>query len=90
MTIHVGADRADAAKNALGDTERECELIGLTPLGIDQSDEFIKTLFVEFAMSAELRQINDLIRDAANDLHQPMTSDEIETRRRLVENQRAG
>ncbi len=67
VTIHVGADRADAAKNALGDTERECELIGLTPLGIDQSDEFIKTLFVQFAMSAELRKINDMIREAAND-----------------------
>jgi len=70
VTIHVGADRADAAKNALGDAERECELIGLTPLGIDQSDEFIKTLFVQFAMSAELRKINDRIREAANDSSQ--------------------
>ena len=70
MTIHVGADRADAAKNAFGDATRECELIGLTPLGIDQSDEFIKTLFVRFAMSAELRKINDMIREAANDSSQ--------------------
>ena len=67
VTIHVGADGADAAKNALGDAARECKLIGLTPLGIDQSDEFIKTLFVQFAMSAELRKINDIIRQAAND-----------------------
>ena len=67
VTIHVGADRADAAKNALGAAERECKLIGLTPLGIDQSDEFIKTLFVPFAMSAELRKINDIIRPAADD-----------------------
>ena len=70
VTIYVGADRADAAKNALGDATRECKLIGLTPLGIDQSDEFIKTLFVQFAMSAELRTINDMIREAANDSSQ--------------------
>ena len=67
VTIHVGADRADAAKNALGAAARECKLIGLKPLGIDQSDEFIKTLFVQFAMSAELRKINNVIREAAND-----------------------
>ena len=70
LTIHVGADRADAAENALGDAARECKLIGLAPLGIDQSDEFIKTLFVQFAMSAELRKINDMIREAANDSSQ--------------------
>ena len=70
VTIHVGADRADAAKNALGEAARECKLIGLTPLGIDQSDEFIKTLFVQFAMSAELRKINGIIRQAANDSSQ--------------------
>ena len=67
VTIHVGADRADAAENALGNATRECKLIGLTPLGIDQSPEFIKTLFVQFAMSAELRKINNVIREAAND-----------------------
>ena len=69
VTIHVGADRADAAKNALGAAAREYKLIGLTPLGIDQSDEFIKA-FVQFAMSAELRQINDFIREAVNDSSQ--------------------
>ena len=70
VTIHVGADRADAAKNALGDATRECKLIGLTPLGIDQSDEFIKTLFVQFAMNVELSKINDIIRQAANNSSQ--------------------
>jgi len=70
VTVHVGADQADAAEKALGEVAREWKLIGLTPLGIDQSDELIKTLFVEFAVSAELRQINDLIRDAANDSSQ--------------------
>jgi hypothetical protein len=67
VTIHVGADRADAARNALGHVARKCKLIGLTPLGTDQSDEFIKTLFVQLAMSAELRNTNDIIRAAAND-----------------------
>ena len=70
VTIHVGADRADAAKNALGDAERECKLIALTPLGIDQSDEFIKTLFVQFAISAELSKINGVIREETNDSSQ--------------------
>ena len=67
VTIHVGADRADAAKNVLGAAARACNLIGVTPLGIDQSDEFTKTLFVHFAMSAELRKINGIMRQAKDD-----------------------
>ena len=67
VTVHVGADQADAAEKALGKVTSECKLIRQTPLGIDQSDEFIKTLFVQFAMSAELGKINGIIRDAAND-----------------------
>jgi 2'-5' RNA ligase len=70
LTIHVGADRADAAKKALGDAARECKLIRLTPLGSDQSDVFIKTLFMQFPLSPELRKINDIIRDAAKDSSQ--------------------
>ena len=70
MTIHVAADRADATKNTLVDAARECKLIGLAPLGIDQSDEFTKTLFVDFPVRAELRKINGIIRQAANDWSQ--------------------
>ena len=70
VTIYVGADGADAAKNALGYAARECKFIELTALGIDQSDKFIKTLFVQFAMTTELRKINGMIRQAANDLSQ--------------------
>ena len=70
LTIHVGADRADVAKNALGAAARRCKLIGLKPIGIDQSDEFIKTLFVQFAMSAELSKINGVIREETNDSSQ--------------------
>ena len=67
VTIYVGADRAEAPEEALGNAARLFKCTGLTPIGIDQSNEFIKTLFVQFAMSAELRRINDFIRDAAND-----------------------
>jgi len=70
LTIHVGADRADAAKKALGDAVREGKLIRLTPVGIDQSDVFVKTLFMQFPLSAELRKINEVIRAAAKDSSQ--------------------
>ena len=67
VTIHVGADQADPVEKALRDATNECKLVRLTPLGIDHSDEFIKTLFVQFAMSAELIKINNIVREAAND-----------------------
>jgi 2'-5' RNA ligase len=70
VTIHVGADRADAAKNALGVAARECKPIALKTLGIDQSDEFIKTLFVQFAMRPELSKISGIVREAADDSSQ--------------------
>jgi hypothetical protein len=70
VTIHVGADRAEAATSALWNAARECKLIWLKPLGMDQSDEFIKTLFVQFATSVELAKINGIIRHAANDSSQ--------------------
>ena len=46
---------------------RQCSLVRLTPLGIDQSDEFIKTLFVPFGASTELQNGSEIIREAAND-----------------------
>lgn len=67
LTVHVGADQADAAAKALEKAASECELVRQTPLRIDQSDEFIKTLFVQFAMTAELGKINGIIRHPAND-----------------------
>ena len=67
VTIHVGADHADASENALRDAANQCRHVGLTPLGVDQSDEFVKTLFVQFAMTVELRQINHIIRKATKD-----------------------
>jgi hypothetical protein len=67
VTVHVGADQRNVADSALEEATRECKLMALTPLGIGESNEFIKTLFVRFAMSGELRKINNVIRQAAND-----------------------
>jgi 2'-5' RNA ligase len=67
VTIHAGADRADLAQTALGHAGRECSVIRLKPLGIDQSDEFTKTLFVQFELTSELRQLNDLLRRTVYD-----------------------
>ena len=39
----------------------------LKALGIDHSDEFIKTLFVQFAPNRKLRQLYQTIRNAAQD-----------------------
>ena len=67
VTVHVGADHADATNDTLRDAANQCKPIALTPLGIEQSDEFIKTLFVQFSMSAELREISGIVRESAND-----------------------
>jgi putative hydrolase of the HAD superfamily len=70
VTIHVGANHAEVAENALSKAARECRRVVLTPSGIDHSDEFIKTLFVQFALSPELRQLNKIMRAAAQDSSQ--------------------
>jgi 2'-5' RNA ligase len=67
VTIHVGANHADAAERALSRAARECQPIKLKALEIGHSREFIKTLFVQFAPSAKLRQLNRVICDAAQD-----------------------
>jgi 2'-5' RNA ligase len=67
VTIHVGANRAEAAESALSQAARACTLISLKALEIGHSSEFIKTLFVQFALNAEVRQVNEIIRDAAQD-----------------------
>jgi 2'-5' RNA ligase len=70
VTVHVGADQTEAATKALEKAASKCKLVRQAPLRIDQSDEFIKTLFVQFAMTAELGKINGVIRHAANDSSQ--------------------
>ena len=67
VTVHVGANRADAGESALSEAARSCKPIKLKALEIGHSSEFIKTLFVQFALNAELRQLNEMIRDAAQD-----------------------
>jgi 2'-5' RNA ligase len=67
VTIHVGANHADAADKALSKAARECQPINLTALEIDDSDEFIKTLFVQFAPNRKLRRLNGIIRSAAQE-----------------------
>ena len=67
VTIHVGANDVDAAERAVSKAARDCKLITLKDLGIGHSDEFIKTLFVKFATSEKLQQLNAIIRTAAED-----------------------
>ena len=67
VTVHVGEDHADAAEKALSRASRECQRINLNELGIDHSDEFIKTLFVRFAPDKKLQRLNTIIRAAAQD-----------------------
>ena len=67
VTIHVGANHTDAAERAISQAACACKLIKLKTLGTGQSSEFIKTLFVQFALNTELRQLNEIIRDAAQD-----------------------
>jgi 2'-5' RNA ligase len=67
VTVHVGSNRADAAESALSEAGRVCRPIKLKALEIGHSSEFIKTLFVQFVLNAELRQLNEIIRGAAQD-----------------------
>jgi 2'-5' RNA ligase len=64
VTIHVGANRTDAAESAISQAARVCKPINLKALEIGHSREFIKTLFVQFALNKELRQLNETIRNA--------------------------
>ena len=67
VTIHVGANRADAAERALSEAARLCRRVKLKALGIGHSSEFIRTLFVQFGLNSELRQLNEIIRSVARD-----------------------
>jgi 2'-5' RNA ligase len=67
VTLHVGADCADLAEKALGCAELEPKRIRLKPVGVDHSGEFIKTLFVQFALDPELRQLSEMIRKTTHD-----------------------
>jgi 2'-5' RNA ligase len=67
VTVHVGLNHADAAEKALSKAVREWQPINLETLGIDHSDEFIKTLFVQFESNKELQHLNAPIRAVGQD-----------------------
>lgn len=66
LTIHVGPNRADVARRTLSDAAPRLKPIPLDSLRIDHSEKFIKTLFVEFAITTQLRQISRMIRQDAH------------------------
>ena len=67
VTIYVGANSTDAVNTTLSKGARDCKRIMLQALEVSHSDEFIKTLFVEFGLNTKLRQLNQVIRSAAQD-----------------------
>jgi 2'-5' RNA ligase len=67
VTIYVGANTTDAVNTTLSKAARDCKRIMLQALEVSHSDEFIKTLFVEFGLNTKLRQLNQVIRSAAQD-----------------------
>ena len=66
MTIYVGLDRVEADE-VIAKTASGCRLVQAKVLKVCQSGEFIKTLFVQFALDRKLQQLNEMIRDAAQD-----------------------
>ncbi|HET6886563.1 MAG TPA: hypothetical protein VFH87_01445 [Candidatus Udaeobacter sp.] len=67
VTVHVGVDCTDTVDEVLSKAARGCERIVLQTLAVNGSSEFTKTLFVHFAMTTELHQLNHSIRTAARD-----------------------
>ena len=67
VTVHVGSNRADAGESALSEAARSCKPIKLNALEIGHSSEFIKTLFVQFGLNEELRQLHEIIRGTEQD-----------------------
>jgi putative hydrolase of the HAD superfamily len=66
MTIYVGSDRADA-EEVITKAVSSCGPIEAKVLEVGQSGEFIKTLFVRFAINRKLQRLNAMIRDVAED-----------------------
>jgi 2'-5' RNA ligase len=64
MTIYVGSDPVKA-EEVIAKAVSGCRLFQAKVLKVCQTDEFIKTLFVQFGLDRKLRQLNEMIRDAA-------------------------
>jgi 2'-5' RNA ligase len=67
VTSYVGANRTDALETVLSKAAQDCEPIVLQALEVSHSDEFIKTLVVEFGPNTKLLPLNQVIRSAAQD-----------------------
>jgi 2'-5' RNA ligase len=67
VTVHVGANCTDTVDGVLSKAASGCEQIVLQSLDVRGSSEFIKTLFVQFAMSRQLQLLNQSICTAAQD-----------------------
>jgi 2'-5' RNA ligase len=67
VTVFVGGNRIGAVHRALSQVALEGEPTNMKTLGIGHSDEFIKTLFVQFAPNRKLRQLNAIIHNAVQD-----------------------
>jgi 2'-5' RNA ligase len=66
MTVYVGSDRVEA-EEVIAKAVYGCRLVQAKALQVCQSGEFIKTLFVQFALDTKLQQLNEMIRDTAQD-----------------------
>jgi 2'-5' RNA ligase len=67
VTVHVGANCPAAAEGVLSKAASGCDQILLQALEVSASSEFIKTLFVQFNVTTQLRQLNQSVRNAAQD-----------------------
>ena len=66
LTIHVGPDGVEA-EEVIGKAVSGCRVAQAKVLKVCESGEFIKTLFVQFALDRKLQQLNETIRNAAQD-----------------------
>lgn len=67
VTVHVGAEQRNTPGEVLSGAVWGHKPIALQVLNVNNSPEFIKTLFVNFAASAQLGGLNQSIRQAAQD-----------------------
>jgi 2'-5' RNA ligase len=67
VTIYVGANSTDALETVLSKAAQDFTPIVLQAIEVSHSDEFIKTLFVEFGLNTKLLQLNQVLRSAAQD-----------------------
>ena len=66
MTLYVGSARVEA-EEVIAKAVSGCRFAQAKVLKVCESDEFIETLFVQFAPDRKLQQLYEMIRDAAQD-----------------------